>query len=96
MLLLIASLHWLQQRGFYVRETRQGVTFWAAMYIPVVVAMAATQNAIVAVRSGPVALLSAAATVITCFCFVALINRLTAGGASGADAFTATDAGDPS
>jgi malonate transporter MadL subunit len=39
-----------------------GIAFWAMMYIPVVVAMAATQNVLVAVKGGPIALLAAAGT----------------------------------
>jgi malonate transporter MadL subunit len=76
MLLLIASLHFLQKRGLYAPETEKGVTFWAAMYIPVVVAMASTQNVLVAVRSGPIALISAAASFAVCILFISLINRV--------------------
>ena len=60
MLLLIAAQHYLQKHGLFAADTAKGVTFWAMMYIPVVVAMAATQNVIVAFKSGPIALLSAA------------------------------------
>lgn len=76
MLLLIAALHFLQQRGIYAPEMRKGVTFWAAMYIPVVVAVAATQNVIIAVRSGPIALISAVSSVLLCFLVIAVINRV--------------------
>lgn len=76
MILLIATIHQMQKRGFYVPETAKGVTFWAAMYIPVVVAMASTQNVIVAVRSGPLALIAAVLTFGTCFFFVGVINRV--------------------
>jgi malonate transporter MadL subunit len=76
MLLLIACLHFLQKNGLYAVETQKGVTFWAAMYIPVVVAMASTQNVLVAVRSGPVALLAAALSFAVCILFISLINRI--------------------
>jgi malonate transporter MadL subunit len=46
------------------------------MYIPVVVAMAATQNVVVAAKSGPIALLSAAGAFAACVIFIALINRV--------------------
>ncbi|WP_448202474.1 malonate transporter subunit MadL [Azospirillum sp. sgz302134] len=75
MMLLIASQHYLRQRGLLKAETERGVTFWAMMYIPVVVAMAATQNVIVAVKSGPIALLAAAGSVALCACVISLINR---------------------
>jgi malonate transporter MadL subunit len=75
MMLLIATQHALRRRGLLKLETEKGVTFWAAMYIPVVVAMAATQNVVVAIRSGPLALLAAAGSFALCACAVAFINR---------------------
>jgi malonate transporter MadL subunit len=76
MILLIACLHYLQKRGWYAAETSKGVTFWAAMYIPVVVAMASTQNVIVAVRSGRLALIAAALSFGVCILFISAINRV--------------------
>ncbi len=75
MMLLIASLHFLRERKWMLPNTERGVTFWAMMYIPVVVAMAATQNVVVAFKSGSVAVLGAVFTVILCFAVIALINR---------------------
>jgi malonate transporter MadL subunit len=76
MLLLIGTQHFLRKRGLFTLDTERGVTFWAMMYIPVVVAMASTQNVIVAAKSGRVALLGAAAAFAACVIFIALINRL--------------------
>jgi malonate transporter MadL subunit len=76
MILLIAAQHFLKQRGLFASDTEKGVTFWAMMYIPIVVAMAATQNVIVAIKSGPVALLAAIGSFLLCFGVVGLINRL--------------------
>jgi malonate transporter MadL subunit len=76
MLLLIAAQHWLRSHGHFPQETEKGVTFWAMLYIPVVVAMAATQNVIVAAKSGPIALLAAAGAFGSCVVFIALINRI--------------------
>jgi malonate transporter MadL subunit len=76
MLLLIAAQHYLQKSGLFPVDTSKGVTFWAMMYIPVVVAMAATQNVIVAARSGPIALLSAAGAFAVCILFISAINRV--------------------
>jgi malonate transporter MadL subunit len=45
------------------------------MYIPVVVAMAAQQDVVAALRGGPVALLSALGAVALCACVIAVINR---------------------
>jgi malonate transporter MadL subunit len=76
MLLLIAAQHYLQKYGLFAVDTAKGVTFWAMMYIPVVVAMAATQNVIVAAKSGPIALLSAAGAFAICVLFISAINRV--------------------
>lgn len=66
MLLLIFARLYLLKRGWLPQETEQGVAFWGAMYIPVVVAMAATQNVVAALRGGPVALLGALGAVLVC------------------------------
>lgn len=91
MILLIACIHRMQKLGWYVPETAKGVTFWAAMYIPVVVAMASTQNVIVAVESGPLALLAAVLTFLTCFFFVGIINRVIERSHIAAEPFGAAD-----
>ncbi len=75
MILLIVSLHVLHERGMMTITTERGITFWAAMYIPVVVAVAATQNVLVAFKSGLVAILGAAGSVIVCACVISVINR---------------------
>jgi malonate transporter MadL subunit len=75
MLLLILSRLWLHKRGLLPEVTEAGVGYWAAMYIPVVVAMAATQNVVAALRGGPVALLAAFGALMVCACAIALINR---------------------
>ena len=76
MLLLVVVQNWLRQRGMLLTNTERGITFWAMMYIPVVVAMAATQNVIVAWKSGPIALIAAAGSFILCACTIAFINRV--------------------
>jgi malonate transporter MadL subunit len=75
MILLICARLWLHKRGWMPPATEMGVGFWGAMYIPVVVAMAAQQNVVTALRGGPIALLAALGSVIVCACVIALINR---------------------
>lgn len=75
MMLLIAVRVYLHKRGLMPDTTEAGVGFWAAMYIPVVVAMAAQQNVVAALKGGPVAVISALGAVILCACVIALINR---------------------
>lgn len=78
MLLLIASRHYLHQSGLLNDTSESGVHYWGAIYIPVVVAMAMTQNVVAAVSGGPMAFLAAVGTVVVCGLFVAIINRLEA------------------
>ena len=75
MILLICARLWMHKKGWMPEQTEMGVAFWGAMYIPVVVAMAANQNVLTALRGGPVALLAAIGSVVVCACVIALINR---------------------
>lgn len=54
----------------------RGVTFWSAMYIPVVVAMAAKQNVLGAISGGTVAILAGFAAVVLSFAMVVVISKL--------------------
>src|SRR5438445_7962019 len=76
MVLLICARLYMHRHGLMPATTELGVTFWGAMYIPVVVAMAAQQNVVSALRGGPVALLAAFGAVALCACCIALINRM--------------------
>jgi malonate transporter MadL subunit len=75
MLLLIFARLYMARQGLLPKLTELGVEYWGAMYIPVVVAMAAQQDMVSALRGGPVAVLSAIAAVGTCACVIAAINR---------------------
>jgi malonate transporter MadL subunit len=75
MLLLIVARLFMQQRQILPKLTELGVEYWGALYIPVVVAMAAQQDMVAALRGGPVALLSAAIAVAVCACVISAINR---------------------
>lgn len=52
MLLLIFVGNYLGKRGLLSAKTEQGVEFWSAVYIPIVVAMAAQQNVLGALSGG--------------------------------------------
>ena len=75
MILLIFARLYMQKRGGMTKECELGVGFWGAMYIPVVVAMAAQQNVLTALRGGPIALLAAIGSVVVCALCISLINR---------------------
>jgi len=75
MLLLIVARLYMAKKDILPKLTELGVEYWGAMYIPVVVAMAAQQDMVAALRGGPFAVLSAIAAVGTCACVIAAINR---------------------
>jgi malonate transporter MadL subunit len=75
MLLLICARLYLQKTDRLPKLTELGVEYWGAIYIPVVVAMAAQQDMVAALRGGPVALLSAIGAAVLCACVIASINR---------------------
>ena len=76
MILLIAARMWLKTRGRYSEGVSHGIGFWGALYIPIVVAMAAQQDVVAAVEGGPMVLIAGVGTLLVCFSAVALISRL--------------------
>lgn len=76
MLLLILGSDWLQRSGRIQPPTKQGILFWSSMYIPIVVAMAASQNVLAAIKGGPVALVAGVTVVLTSFALVPAISRI--------------------
>ena len=75
MLLLIFVRLYMHRHGGLSKECELGVGFWGAMYIPVVVAMAAQQNVVTALHGGPMAVLAAIGSVLLCGATIALISR---------------------
>ena len=59
--------------------TARGITFWSAMYVPIVVAMAARQNVYGALAGGPLALLAGTLAVAGSFVLIPLMTRLSKG-----------------
>jgi len=57
MLLLIIISTWAIQKGYMKAPEEQGIKFWSAMYIPIVVAMSSIQNVAAALSGGLVAIL---------------------------------------
>lgn len=75
MILLICARLYMQRNGGMSKECEFGVGFWGALYIPIVVAMAAQQNVVTALHGGPVALIAAIGSVLVCGLTIALISR---------------------
>ena len=59
--------------------TESGVNFWSAMYIPIVVAMAAKQNVIAALSSGWMAIIAGILAVIVSFLMIPLLANISRG-----------------
>jgi malonate transporter MadL subunit len=53
-----------------------GIKFWSAMYIPIVVAMAARQNVAAATEGGLLALTAGVAAVIVSFALVPILSKI--------------------
>lgn len=76
MLLLILVSDRLQRSGRIQPPTKQGILFWSSMYIPIVVAMAASQNVLAALQGGPIALVAGVSVVLISFALVPVISRI--------------------
>lgn len=76
MLLLILLTERFRSELNLESTSGKGIAFWSAMYIPVVVAMAAQQNVLAALTGGTVAILAGGGSVILSFVMVLLINKL--------------------
>ena len=82
MLLLIVMSNLSSHRFRLNPITETGIGFWSAMYIPIVVAMAAKQNVIAAVSSGWMAIMAGVAAVAASFAMIPLLDRIGEGGRS--------------
>jgi len=76
MLVLIASTELLKRRGRLNIVSQQGIVFWSSIYIPIVVAMAASQDVLSAIKGGPVAVLAGGIATVICFAMVPVMDRI--------------------
>ncbi len=73
MLMLVALRWWMVRTGRLSAGLKLGVEFWSLMYVPIVVAMAAQQNVVAAVKGGPVVLMAGVLAVVLSFACVPLL-----------------------
>lgn len=73
MILLILFQSWPLTKKWLVRDVPSGIAFWSRMYIPVVVAMSAIQNARMAFSSGYLAILAGILPTALCFMLIPAI-----------------------
>ncbi len=76
MLLLVLACSHPMFKSLTEGASGTGIKFWSAMYIPIVVAMAARQNVVAAVDGGMLALLAGALAVIVSFALVPVLSRI--------------------
>ena len=76
MLLLMISYSYFKKKDVVQEMTTQGILFWSSMYIPIIVAMAATQNVKAAISQGPVAVIIGVVVTMTGFLLVPLISKI--------------------
>ena len=82
-MLLLILLTSLSSQKFRLKPmTESGIGFWSAMYIPIVVAMAAKQNVIAALSSGWMAIIAGVAAVAASFAMIPVLDRIGRGGRS--------------
>ena len=76
MLLLVLASNSDKFRTLTEGKAGAGINFWSAMYIPIVVAMAAKQNVLAAISGGWMALIAGVLTVIISFMMIPVLYKL--------------------
>lgn len=76
MLLLIGANEWLNKKKFLSDSTLGGVQFWSNMYLPVIVAMSATQNVSGAATAGYVAIAAGILPVMGMILLIPVLRKL--------------------
>lgn len=83
MILLIITVDKLVKSGKISLPAQDGLAFWNGMYIPIVIAMASSQNVIGALTGGPLAIISGIAVVVISWACVPLLSGKKAKEAAG-------------
>ncbi len=76
MFLLMASSIYLRKKDWLVPESEKGILFWSSIYIPIVVAMAATLNVKAAVSGGFIAVFAGIGATVAVLFLVPLIAKI--------------------
>mgnify|MGYP001297155485 CR=1 FL=1 len=81
MLLLIILTNKGIDAGWLDKKGQEGIAFWSAMYIPIVVAMSSIKNVVAALSGGALAIGSGLVGVAVAFVLIPVISKL--GGSKG-------------
>ena len=76
MIFLILLSDGMRQKGLLVEADEQGILFWSAMYIPVVVAMSSIQHVKAALSGGWVAVVVGVFATGLCFLLVPVVTKI--------------------
>lgn len=76
MLLLVLASNSKRLKHLTEDAAGKGIQFWSAMYIPIVVAMAARQNVAAAIDGGFLAIIAGVAAVAVSFALVPLLSKI--------------------
>lgn len=76
MLFLVLSSNSDKFKALVAGSSGEGIKFWSAMYIPIVVAMAARQNVVAATEGGMLAVVAGVAAVLVSFALVPVLSRI--------------------
>ncbi len=77
MIFLIIITNQLNSRGYAISErVSKGITLTSALYIPIVVAMSATQDVVKAFSSGIVAIIIGLVVTLVCLGLVPIISKI--------------------
>lgn len=75
MVFLLLLTNWMKKRHRLNAGMEKGIQFWKGMYIPVVVAMSASQDVVSAVSQGSVAILAGIGAVGTVFFLMFVLSK---------------------
>jgi len=76
MFLLVFINSYLKKKNINISKSENGVLFWSTMYIPIVVAMSASQNVKAAMLGGWLAIIVGVLVTIVAFMLVPLLSRI--------------------
>jgi malonate transporter MadL subunit len=76
MFLLMATSIYFRKKDWLGEESEKGILFWSSIYIPIVVAMAATLNVKAAVSGGLVAIIAGVGVTSFCLLLVPMISKI--------------------
>ena len=76
MLLLVILHNYFHKKNLIKSNFEEGISFWSNMYIPVIVAMSASQNALLAFNNGLLPVVAGVGIVVLGFALVPVISQL--------------------